>query len=72
MISPVNVERPTVAKTDSRLVHPEEFLQYALARTRWERISDPESGLTGLMSPDGDDRVVVDSDELDQFRLLPN
>jgi hypothetical protein len=71
MTPPVNVERPPVAHSDSRYVNPEEFLKYALSHTRWERTSDPELGLTGLTNPDGSDSVVVDSVELDRFRLLP-
>jgi len=71
MTRPVNVEQPTAAYSDSRYVNPEEFLKYALAHTCWERTSDPESGLTGLTSPDGSDNVVVNSVELDRFRLLP-
>jgi hypothetical protein len=71
MTLPENVERPIMAHFDSRYVDPEEFLKYALARTRWERTSDPDQGLTGLTSPDGSDSVVVDSAELDRFRLLP-
>lgn len=57
--------------SDSRQVDPEEFLKYAIARTRWERICDPEHGLTVLRNPEGGDRVVVDSAALERFRLLP-
>jgi len=71
MTLPENVERSTMAHSDSRYVDPEEFLKYALARTRWERTSNPDLGLTGLTSPDGNDSVVVESVELDRFRLLP-
>lgn len=72
MITPVNVERPRIANgCSSRQVNPDEFLKYALSHTRWERTSGPESGLVGLMRPDGNDCVFVDSAELDRFRLLP-
>ncbi|MBL8850891.1 MAG: hypothetical protein JNG89_14530 [Planctomycetaceae bacterium] len=70
MTLPVNTAS-SVATSDSRYVAPEEFLEYALARTRWERTSDPDLGLTGLTCPDANDSVVVDSAELDRFRLLP-
>lgn len=70
MNRPVNTA-DSVVTSDSRYVDPEEFLECALARTRWERTSDPDLGLTGLMNPDANDSVVVDSAELDRFRLLP-
>ena len=70
MMRPVNTAS-SAAASDSRYVAPEEFLEYALARTRWERTSDPDQGLTGLTCPDANESVVVDSAELDRFRLLP-
>ena len=72
MIRPVSVERPGVPDSllPVRCVNPEEFLQYALSRNRWERTEDAELGLTGLTSPDSNDSVFVESVELDRFRLL--
>lgn len=71
MAIPVKAARTAAAAHDSRYVDPEEFLKYALARTRWERAAHPQAGLTQLVSPDGSDSVVIDSVELDRFRLLP-
>lgn len=54
----------------SRHVPPEEFLSYAIGRRRWERLSDSQHGLTGLVDLDSGEFVYVDSVELDRFRLL--
>lgn len=71
MAIPVKAARLAAAPHDSRHVDPEGFLECALARTRWERAVHPQAGLTELVSPDGSDSVVIDSVELDRFRLLP-
>jgi hypothetical protein len=67
----LKVEMRPASRQMSRHVRPEEFLRYAIGRRKWERLSDSQHGLTGLVDPDSGEFVYVDSAELDRFRLLP-
>lgn len=67
----LQVEMRSPSRPMSRHVPPEEFLRYAIGRRKWERLSDSQHGLTGLVDPDSGEFVYVDSAELDRFRLLP-
>jgi len=71
MATSVKAAEHNAAAHDSKHVDPEEFLKYALSRSRWERAAHPQAGCTELVTPDGHDSVVIDSVELDRFRLLP-
>lgn len=66
----LNVEMRSSASPASRHVQPEEFLRHAIGRRKWERLTDSQHGLTGLVDPDSGEFVYVDSAELDRFRLL--
>ena len=66
----LKVEMSLPTRQLSRHVPPEEFLRHAVGRRRWERLSDSQHGLTGLVDPDSGEFVYVDSAELDRFRLL--